>query len=594
MATEQPFFDYRSRVLAQKALCSLAPGLRSGVRGSSRGFLQFSFFPRFLGDPKEAFEIELLTHRHWWEIERIVLKNLESFERNRFRSVLPWLILSWVLVAIPVGVIDRYPPIVDLPQLLEQIKLLSEVLAGRRPDLEVQVWSPNKLGYAVLIPAWWLGGPAFGPRLAAWGLAAVVLAGCAWAVHRLGLPGERLLWCVPWIWSCPYQVGLAHFVLGFVPALFWIEELRRAPRAEERAVLLGLKALGLGLFLYLAHALWLLWAGFLWLGFAVAFRRSWKTHLARGIGLGIPFLVAAAWYLTLEQRGWREQGYWYFSLEKRWFSLDAIAAHFLGVSRGSFEPALLAVLFGFCLWGWLTGSKNFSGNSQAKEASVFPSHRVYLGIALPLLLFALLGPEAVGDTALFSRRWGAIGGLFLMLSAPEPHAPNWLKRSLVCLVPLITTIQVAVRWEQADSQGFKPLLSLAPLLNPGDRLLEVERYGPPQDFWLPVLRHAALYLAAERGIETNFSFAEFPSSLVVYRKMPLQRGWRYRTVPGPPGLTAQDLSQFDWILFSGRSQDQIAFGRMMGLKPVASAGVWVLWRGHRIRGSGERDQFPGP
>ncbi len=515
-----------------------------------------------------------------------------ALESRGRRCLWGWLALSWVLVAVPVLTVERYPPILDLPQLFEQVRLFEEVVAGSRPDLELNLWSPNKLAYAVLFPAWWLGGPALAPRLTAWALAALVLAGCAWMIRRLELPGERLLWCVPWIWNVAYQVGLAHFLLGIVPALFWLGELVRQPRGEETKFQLALRGLGFGFLLYLSHALWLLWAGAIWAVVGWARRTAWQQHLARGVGFGLPFVLASLWYLGLEERGWQQQTYWYLSLPRRWWNAESVAAHFLGVQRGGFEPAILLVMIGFFLWGWVSNRKRAVRVDDPVVAAQLLLRRVLLGVGFVLVLVALLGPEAYGDTALFGRRWGWVAGLLLLFSTPEPAGSAWMKRLLAGCLAAIATASAALAWLQADAVAFRPLKRLLDQIESGERVFGVDWFGPPPPFWVPVNRHAVVYAAVERGAETNFSFAEFPTSLVTYRDPPVQRGWRHRAQEGPKVLTRPDLDSFDWVLRSGRPEDQLQFGRAFQLQPVAQDGIWTLWKGLRKEINSPTDQFP--
>lgn len=498
------------------------------------------------------------------------------------------LALCWLLVSLPPWLVERYPPILDLPMLLEQAQRLEETARGTRPELAIQLASPNKLAYAVVLPAWWLGGPALAPRLVAWAVASALLLGCAWALRRWQQPPEHLLWCVPWIWSGSYHVGLFHFLLGLLVGLLWLEAVLRADAPLRSPLGHLLRGLGLGAGLYLAHALWLLWGAAVLLASGLWRRSRWRQHLALGAGLA-PFLGHGfLWYPRLERQGWAGGWLWTGAGAERWAGAEPLASHLLGAQRGWIEPLLAAAAVLYWTAGWW--HERARGGGQEDGFASF--RRGAAGVGLATILWAVFGPESVGDTALFSRRWGWVGGILLTLSTPPWGQRSRMRLLAGLLVALLSSGTTALAWERADRIAGRPLARVLERLGPGERVLGLDRYGPPANLWVPVFRHAAAYAALERGAEPGFSFAEVPTSLVTYRNLPVTRPWTPWLHNAPGRLRARDLAHFDWILVAGRPDRQLQFGATFGLQPVVQEGIWTLWRGGRVRAPESPAQSP--
>lgn len=102
------------------------------------------------------------------------------------------LLLALLAVASPVAT-GRYPPILDLPQMLAQVDLAAAVVRGEAPEMELRWLSPNKIAYPVLALARWLGGDAWGPRLAVFGVLALGVAGIFLFARRRGRAPEAAL-----------------------------------------------------------------------------------------------------------------------------------------------------------------------------------------------------------------------------------------------------------------------------------------------------------------------------------------------------------------------------------------------------------------
>lgn len=484
--------------------------------------------------------------------------------------------LALAAVAFPVAT-GRYPPILDLPQMLAQVDLAAAVVRGEAPEMELRWLSPNKIAYPVLALARWLGGDAWGPRLAVFAVLALGVAGIFLFARRRGRAPEAALLATVWLWSGSLYVGLFHFVLGLLPGLYWLDELTRPRPGGARR--LALRAAVGAWLLYLAHALWLA-AGLLFLPLALLAQRAPRAEwLARLVGVAPVVALALAWYPSLERGGWGTSTLAAAPLLERLGSPAAIVATFLGGLRGPVEAWLLAAL---ALWvgtglaaAWRQRRHPAVGSRAEPAATV---DHALLATGGALALFALLAPESFGDTALFGRRWAWFAGLLIVLGAPPPPLGARLRRALAALVVAAFAVVTWSVWAQTDRRylgGLEPLLAA---IEPADRVLGLDTVGPPPGLWVPVLRHAGAWAQVERGAEVGFSFAEVPTSLVVYRGLPVRRGWTAWLHNQPERLLDRDLEHFSKVLLAASPADQAAFrARFAGFEPVVSRGPWTLW-----------------
>jgi hypothetical protein len=475
-----------------------------------------------------------------------------------------WLVAALALAAVPVvGV--RYPPILDLPQQLAQIDLLGRALAEPEGPYRVQWWEPDKIGYPLLALAR-AAGNVWAPRLA------VLLTQAAWITAvfalaaRRGRAPEQAALATLFLWSGTFYGGFVHFLLGVVALVFWVPELARARPERSFGRTAAATFLG-GLLLWLAHALWLA-AGFALVPLALAARRAPRSEwAARALGLAPLAVASAAWYATFVRSGWDSTLYFGAPWSTRLTSPQHLASVLLGGLRGTVETWIVAAL-GLWLLAGLATARGRAGVDRALAA---------LGVTL--LLFALAAPESLGATAMFGRRWGWVGAVCLVLAVPPPEVRPALRG--VFALSLVGALSAATfaAWRDFDRSwmaGFERTLAR---IGAGERVLGLDLVRVVPRLWIHPFFHMSAYAQVERGAEIGYSFAETPSSLVVFARLPAVRGWTPNLHLYPGDLVASDLDHFDWLLVVAPPDLHAALpARFPVLAERGSAGPWRLYR----------------
>jgi hypothetical protein len=82
-----------------------------------------------------------------------------------------------------------------------------------------------------------------------------------------------------------------------------------------------------------------------------------------------------------------------------------------------------------------------------------------------------------------------------------------------------------------------------------------------------------------RGGTLNFSFASYPTSLVVFRSSQSPR-WTPKLYWFPHHLRSTDLDHFDYVIVNGSPREHELFARWR-VTPVTTTGRWRLYRVNR-------------
>jgi hypothetical protein len=459
----------------------------------------------------------------------------------------------------------RRPPVLDLPQLLEQVELLGRVLAGRAPDLELHAAGPNRLGYLFVLLGRVAGGDAWGPRLAVALAVAVWIASVAWICVRLGRPLGAGLLATTLAYSSLLYAGFFNFLAGVVPLAFWAVELRRDP-AHSPAWAIALRSLAGALLLYAAHALWLVVGGFAVATWVLLVRFSRREALARAAGVAPVVALALAWSGQLATGGWQSNVRMVVAPLDRLTSPRFLTTVFWGGLEGWVEVALFGVLV-----LWLAGSCVVAWRTRGRGADSF----LLLFGALTLLL-VFLAPGKMDHTVLFAWRWGPFAALALLLGAP-PLLPPRVATAGAAAVVLVFALATARAWrgfEREDLRGLEAALAAVP---EGGRVLGLDFVRRSPRFKVQPYVQMFAYASVERRAATAFSFAEVASSLVTYRDLPRPRAWTPSLESFPFWVRAGDLEFFDVVLFHGDAGASAWLTeRLPGLIPVAGDGRWWL------------------
>lgn len=497
---------------------------------------------------------------------------------SRPRARLALFALAAAAVVLPFLVVD-FPPITDLPQHLAQVRLLGEALGDADSPYRVQWLTPYGLVYLVFAAAGAVAEPVAAGRLAM----AVLAIGWVGAVHLLAARRERpaaaALAASVLVFHQALYWGFASFLLGWPLFAGWFLLVAREPappgrRWREAATFLAAAAV-----LYLAHALWFA-AAVAWLlaDAAVARRRPWELA-PRLAGVAPVAALAAAWFSGLGGTGFATPPLWVAPLRRldpRWW----VEAAFGGLTSCVETAAFVAIL------AWLTLAV-VAGRRRAGDASVgegaggepgdgggeaWDGRLALLGAGM--LLAVLLAPDKYTNTIELNTRWAAPGLAALLLAAPR--LPRRAAAAVAALLLVGFATWTAVTWrlfERVELAGLPAALAALP---PEPRVLGLDYRrrsplldNPPflQDFaWAQVLR----------GGVVNFSFAQFPPSLVVYRQP--RQPWSSGLEWFPERLRPDDLAWFDFALVNAPPplQDRIALHPAM--TPVTTDGFWHLYR----------------
>lgn len=483
------------------------------------------------------------------------------------RSRWATLVFSLAVVAVPFFLV-RFPPIADLPQQAAQIRLLGEALEDSGGLYRVQWTNPNTLAYAVLGAAWAVAGP-----LAAGRMAMLVLA-LAWvaAVHLLAWrrgrsPAAATLASIL-VFNGALYWGFYSFMLGFPIFVAWFLLSRRPPAV--RRWLRGLEWFSLTLLLALSHLLWLA-AGLLWLGLDSLWRfrhrekDGWVVSdlVVRALGVLPVTLYSLWWFSRLGETGFSSPAGWIRPLWRRLlpeYLVDAV----LGGLRGPLEPLLVAALL-----AWVAVSVLSHRGLRGTDRPLAAVGLLFLGLCLVL-------PEKYSNTIQLNFRFAAPGMAFLLLAVPAPRLHRrWraLWAASVLAVGVILSGWVWMRFEADELSGLGAALEALP---PDQRVVGLE-FGQRSRFVedRPLLQVFA-YAQVARGGRLNFSFAEFGTSLVVYRER-FEPPWTPGLEWYPRHVKHGDFRHFDYALISG---DETVHRRARArglLVPVTDSGRWRLY-----------------
>lgn len=476
-------------------------------------------------------------------------------------------------VALPFLSVD-FPPVTDLPQHAVQVRLLGEALADPSGPYRVQWATPYSLSYALVALGWALGGPLASGRLAMLATGLLWAAALAWLARRHARPAGAAAVAAVFFFSRPTYWGLYSFVLGFPAfALFLEAGLARRP-GEEGGLRGGTKLLGAGTLLYFCHALWFA-AGLGWLLVrsvlaGPSLRQGLRPALSSAFRQTAPLLPvvagAAVWLRFYALAGGGTAPRW--DLAARLtpsFYADAL----LGGLRGALEPVALALVL-----AWVG-----AGLWQARRV---PGLGVEKGLALPgvlLLLVAAAGPDVAFGTLNFGSRWGPPAAALLVLASPAPRIRPSLA-ALAAAAGLVAFCSVTARtWQAFEEEELSGLPEALSRLPGRPAVLGLDLLGvSPRVKGRPYLNLHA-YAQLLRGGTLNFSCAQIPTSLVVFRPGVADRfAWSQELEWKAFEVTPADVLHFDFAVVGAQERYHPNVPRALPLAPVTGGGAWRLYR----------------
>jgi hypothetical protein len=490
--------------------------------------------------------------------------------RVRERGAL--LVVSALLVLVPFFVV-AIPPITDLPQHLAQIRLLDEALANPDGPYRIQWWTPYSLSYAILALTGEIAPAPLAGRLA---LAIIALLWVA-AAHALAASRRRsplaAVLASLFVFSNVLYWGFLSFAIGWPLFVAWMllsgREMRRA------GDVLGLAAVGLAL--YASHALWLL-AGIAWIGVVtlVDAARAVRRHdplrsllrpmLWRACSVAPAVIALAVWTPSFRASHAQAPAIWDTTplerLDPRWI-VDAA----LGGLRGWPEWLLMGFV---AVW---LATAAIQHRRRLREAIDGP----LLLAAAMLGLFALLLPDKYMHTIHLAQRWMPAAIVLLLLGMPALRLRPVLNKSAVLACAAAFTVATATTWIAFERRELTGLAAAVERLPPNPRVLGLDYRQTSELVRGRPFLQAYAWAQVFKGGRLNFSFASFPTSLVVFRSQ-RPTPWTPRLYWYPDRLQRADLTHFDYVIVNGTPGAHRAAVTVWRFVPLTTRGSWRLYR----------------
>lgn len=460
----------------------------------------------------------------------------------------------------------RHPPVLDLGQQLDQIRLAGEVWGGSKPDLELRLLASNRLGYLPLAVAWLVAPVEWAPRVA------LVLCAALWlgAVHLIarlagGHPAAALLASTLLLGSSFYA-GFFNFLMGMPVLAYWVWALREQERARSVARV-ALVTFGGAVLLWLAHAVWFVAAGFAVASYVLLchFRRRELLGRVLGLTAAAPLIVITG--SGLGAGGWQTYVRMVVPVLERLTDRHAAASIAYGGVRGPLEGLLFSLLL---LW------IGFSLLRCVRDPDS-RVHRFLASAGVVFLLLAFLAPDGVDKTIFFAWRWGAPGFALLVQALPLPTRRVGLAVGTAALALLSQAVVTAVAWrafDRIEMAGFDDCLAALP---EGARLFAADSQMESPRFRVSPYFQMLGYAGLERGAELNFSFVDYPNSLVVRRRSSDDLIRNDYLLRNPRWLRPSHLHGYTHLLVHGEARTARAFEEKSDfLRRIAGRGDWHL------------------
>lgn len=487
------------------------------------------------------------------------------------RSILAFLCCFGIAVPF---LVTAFPPITDLPQQSAQIRLFLETIADpAHSPYRIQWFTPYSSSYIFLGGSWAVFGPTNAGRIA------MLAIGLLWtiAIHLTAYGRDRSAASATlaslFFFNHIIYWGFYSFALGWPAFLLWLHVTRdgspnAASRWSERTFSASdcLVWVGAALLLYLSHVLWLV-AGIVWfVVYSVVFRKPLRAVLIRAAYLAPVIVAVAIWYPRLTQSTMDTPALWGTGPLAR-LSFTWLTDAALGGLKGPAE----SIAFGVVL-AWLAISLVERGRRILAETD----SELLLAAGF-LFALVLVLPDKYMNTIRFDHRWLPPAMVLMLLAVPPPEVRPLVRRAVALLTMAAFSLTVSLVWlkfERVELSGLQASLAALPE-NP--RVLGLSML-PESEFieGKPFVQTFA-YSQVMKGGGLNFTFAEFPSCLVVY-KNPRKPPWTVGLEWFPEKVKESDLNYFDFALINGDENIHRVTEQESRLRPVTREGRWRLYR----------------
>lgn len=423
--------------------------------------------------------------------------------------------------------------------------------------------SPNRLSYILLGLSWKIFGPESAGKWAMFFVGFTWLLGIMLLAWRNSRPVSSAILATCFFFNTAVYWGFYSFEIGWPIFVLWIIVVQDVDRTS--GPLYSATVFVVATLLYLSHILWFI-AGMAYLAtfvalYRVPLRRSVRTSAAL-LPIGILVLV---WYPTFSESSMATPTVWASNPLERLLP-GALTDAVLG---GIYGPAEYLVLGAGLLW---IGISVWQNRYDLKKMVDFP---LLLSAALFFALFLFL-PDRYMNTTRFAQRWAPQVMSALLLALPAPKIRNSLRNVLAVTVLASLCTFTAFTWsefERKELSGLGPTLSALPS-NPkvlGLNMVQHSRYIKGRPF-IQVFAYSQVL----KGGLLNFSFAEFPSSLVVFKNF--VPDWTGGLELYPRLAAESDLNSFDYLIYGAPEDMQAKISANPRLVPLTEEGIWRLYK----------------
>ncbi|MEM1009286.1 MAG: hypothetical protein AAGJ35_09800, partial [Myxococcota bacterium] len=394
--------------------------------------------------------------------------------------------------------------------------------------------------------------------------------------------------------------GFLNFLLGWPLFLLWFLWLERSesqrPWWFEWSTSLGLLVL-----LYTAHILWFGVAGLWWLCASVVRMlrreyRDWRRLLREGLCFMLLSFPILLWWPFLQQRRMLiNTKFSMFWMNLTWKKVEISV---FGALRGVYEQWVLLGIFGILIVGVIMGLLQ-KWNTPKRSITTWidvPSLR----LGAMLLLVVLCVPDGYRNIKAFAGRWLPFVLLAWVWACAAWRVPcvesavqsrgrgspidavlrwsRWIFGVLWMLMATGFWWQTRISWQRFEQQELQGLSLVLRRLPPQPRVLGLDFLPVSQHLLVGrVFLHMSAYAQVLHGGRLAYSFAELPSSLVVFRD-PQKYSRFERILWNPFALRRSHLNAFTHVIIHARAPQQQALRMAYQLEPRSPPALWRLYR----------------
>jgi hypothetical protein len=481
------------------------------------------------------------------------------------------LVFAFVFTTLPFFV-SHFVPATDLPQHLAQIKMYTEVISHHQPtQYAVHIFGANLLVYWLLLGNWMI----FPPILA--GKITILMIALFWLIAILALArvSKRsfvvALFCVPFIFNSSLYWGFINFLIGFPLFVLWYIYILNdviQPPGIKKAVLTIL----LSLFLFFAHALWLLVA-LIVLGVTdIVEKIKIKNIFWQLISLTPVVIIAVVWYQKLAAfrsgLGFDTAPHWFVSPLER-LNPEWIVNSVFGGLRGSIE---WIIFIGIIIWIVLALYANRGELWKSINKKQFAAGLVFLTI----VFFA---PNKYMNTISFAARWFPVAMIFIVMSIPPPKFLSQFLFIYVFFFLFTFSLITTLIWHKFEANELSGLSGALQKIPENQSVLGLDLVKESNCIKGRPFLQTFAYAQVLHGGTLNFSFAEHYSGIVDLKSVQIHSSWTHGLEWSAERVKFEDFDHFDYVLVNSQVNFYPVFNSIIPvLEPITTNGRWRLYK----------------